>query len=68
MKMTVIFKSKTRSFKSISNPFSSTYRHHCGMGAASGCISGIGAIESSSVGDAFSGDASGCGGCGGCGG
>ena len=48
-------------------PFS-TYRHHCGMGAAAGCISGIGAIESGSIGDTFSGDASGCGGCGGCGG
>ena len=47
---------------------SSTYRHHCGMGAAAGCISGIGAIESGSIGDTFSGDASGCGGCGGCGG
>ena len=46
----------------------STYRHHCGMGAAAGCISGIGAIESGSIGDTFSGDASGCGGCGGCGG
>ena len=61
-------KRQKRSFKYISNPLFSTYRHHCGMGAAAGCISGIGAIESGSIGDTFSGDASGCGGCGGCGG
>ena len=38
------------------------------MGTAAGCISGVGAINISDVGDGFSCDASGCGGCGGCGG
>ena len=46
----------------------STYRHRCGMGAAAGCISGIGATGIDTTGDVFSCDAGGCGGCGGCGG
>ena len=46
----------------------STYRHRCGMGAAAGCISGIGATGIDATGDVFSCDAGGCGGCGGCGG
>ena len=62
-------RSRFRSLQHINKGFlNSTYRHNCGMGAAAGCISGLGAINIDSVDDGFTCDASGCGGCGGCGG